>query len=56
MRKWLNSSNVLGAISFLAMLAAPGAAEGGMYITAIALTAICGICAYLSIKEDGKIR
>ncbi len=56
MRKVLNSSNVLGAIAFLAVIAVPGAVEGGMYITAIVLTAICGISAYLSIKEDGKKR
>lgn len=50
----VNMSNVLGAISFLAMIAAPGAVEGEMYITAITLIAICGICAHLSMKEDGK--
>lgn len=54
MRKGLNASNVLGAIAFLAMIAATGAVEGGMYMTAMALTAIFGICAHLSIKEDGK--
>lgn len=54
MREVLNASNVLGAIAFLAMIAAPGAVEGGMYMTAIVLIAICGTCAYLSIKEDGK--
>ncbi len=51
-----NASNVFGAIAFLAMLAAPGAVEGGMYITAAALTAAFGACAHLSIKEDGKKR
>lgn len=56
MRKVLNASNVLGAIAFLAMIAVTGAVEGGMYMTAIALTAIFGICTYLSIREDGKKR
>ena len=51
-----NASKVFGAIAFLAMLAAPGAVEGGMYITAAALTAAFGACAHLSIKEDGKKR
>ncbi len=56
MREVLNASNVLGAVALLAMLAAPGAVESGMYVTAIVLTAICAVCAHLSIKEDGKKR
>lgn len=56
MHKVINSSNILGAISFLSMIAVPGAIESGMYMTAIVLTAIFGLCAYLSIKEDGKKR
>ena len=51
-----NAGNVLGAIAFLAMIAIPGAMEGGMYITAIALTAVFGAGAYLSIRESGKKR
>lgn len=51
-----NASNVFGAIAFLAVIAVLGAAESEMYITAIALTAIFGACAYLSIREDGKKR
>lgn len=52
----IDASSIFGSIAFLAMLAAPGAVEGGMYMTAAALTAACGICAYLSIREDGKKR
>ena len=52
----INLSNILGAIAFIAMLAIPGAVEGEMYMAAIALTAACGTCAYLSIREDGKRR
>lgn len=51
-----NASNMFGAIAFLALIAAPGAVEGEMYMTAVALIAICGICTYLSIREDGKGR
>lgn len=54
--KIINASNVFGAIAFLAMLAVPGAVEGGMYITAAVLIAILVVCAYLSIKEDRKER
>ena len=46
-----NAGNVFGA---MAMIAAPGAVEGEMYITAVALIAVCGTCTYLSVKEDGK--
>lgn len=56
MCKVINASNVLGAIAFLALIAAPGAVESEMYITALVLIAICGICAHLSIKEEGKER
>nr|WP_304955449.1 hypothetical protein [uncultured Acetatifactor sp.] len=49
-----NAGNVFGAIAFMAMIAAPGAVEGEMYITAVALIAVCGTCTYLSVKEDGK--
>ena len=51
-----NAGNIFGAIAFLAMLAAPGAVEGGMYITAAVLVAIFAACAYLSIKENRKKR
>lgn len=54
--KIFNASNILGAIAFMALLAIPGAVEGEMYMTAIALAAACGTCAYLSIREDGKRR
>lgn len=52
----INLSNILGAIAFLAMIAAPGAVESEMYITAVVLVAIFAVCAHLSIKEDGKKR
>ena len=44
----------LGGMSFLAMLAAPGAVEGEMYITAVVLVAIFAVCAHLAIREEGK--
>ena len=50
----INLSNILGTFAFLAMLAAPGAVEGEMYITAAALVGICAVCARLSIREEGK--
>lgn len=49
-----NASNLYGAIAFLALLAAPAAVEGGMYITAAALVVILAGCYYLSIREGGK--
>ena len=52
----IDLSGILGSIAFLAMLAAPGAVEGGMYITAAVLVAIFAACACLSIKENGKKR
>ena len=52
----INLSNILGAVAFIALLAIPGAVEGEMYMTAIALMAVCGTCTYLSIREDGKGR
>lgn len=56
-----NASNVLGGIAFLSMIAAVGAAEwaienNGTYWTTMAFIAVLAVCAYLSIKEDGKIR
>lgn len=50
----INLGGILGSISFLAMIAAPGAVEGGMYITAVVLVVVFAGCAHLSIKEDGK--
>lgn len=53
----LNASNILGAVAFLIMVVAiPAAVEGEMYITAAVLTAVMASCAYLSMKEDGKIK
>ena len=50
----INSSNVFGTISFLAMIAIPGAMEGERYITACVLVVIFVVSANLSIREDGK--
>ena len=52
----INLGSILGTISFLSMLLAPAAVEGESYIVALALVATCGICAYLTIKENGKKR
>lgn len=49
-----NASNIFGAIAFLATIAAPGAVESEMYITAVVLVAIFAVCAHLSIREDGR--
>lgn len=54
MRKIFNLSKILGAISFLSLIATVGAVEGGMYFTAFALIVLFAVCAYFSIKEDGK--
>lgn len=51
-----SASNILGGVAFLAMVAVPAACEGGMYMTAAALTAAMAACTYLSIREDGKKR
>ncbi len=50
----LTSSNVLGTIAFFAMITAPAAYEGEMYITSAALILIFAGSAYLSLKENGK--
>lgn len=52
--KIFNASNVLDTISFFAMIAVPGAVESGMYITAVMLVVIFAVCAYMSIREEGK--
>lgn len=61
MRKVVNASNVLGAIAFLSMIAAVGSAEwaienDGTYWTTMAFIVVLAGCAYLSMKEDGKMR
>lgn len=53
-RKIINARNALGAVSFLALLTAPGAVEGENYMLSAVLIAIMAICAYLADKEDGK--
>ncbi len=52
----INASGVLGGISFLSMLLAPGAVEGGNYILALLLIVVFAGCSHLSIREEGKKR
>lgn len=52
--KVFNVSNMFGFIAFLALLAATGAVEGGMWIAAIALLILFAASAYMSIKESGE--
>lgn len=54
--KIFNASNIFGATAFFALIAATGAVEGEMYITALALLAVFAGCAYLSIRENGDVR
>ena len=54
--KIFNASNVLGAIVLFSLIACGGAAEGGMWLIAFALLVVCGICAYLLIKENGEMK
>lgn len=51
-----NLRNIYGTIAFLSLICAPGAVESEMYVTAVVLVAMVGIFAYLSLREDGKIR
>lgn len=53
MRKIINSSNVLGCVSFISLLCIPGAVESEMYVTAVVLIAIMGLSAFFAMKEDG---
>ncbi len=54
-RRILNSSNVLGFMALCALLLAPAFAEENP-IMAMVMALAFGICAHLSIKEDGKKR
>ena len=54
--KIFNASNVFGAVAFISLILEPAACEGEMYITAAVLLAVFAGCAYLSTKEDGKIK
>lgn len=51
-----NLRNIYGTIAFLSLICAPGAVESEMYVTAVVLVAMVGIFAYLSLREDGKIK
>lgn len=52
----IDAGSILGGISFVSMLLAPGAVEGGSYILALLLILVFAGCAHLSIPEDGKKR
>lgn len=56
LKRIINLRNLFGCTAFFSILAVPGAVESEMYITAAALIAGTGICAYLSLKEEGKIK
>lgn len=51
----IDASSILGAIAFLAMIAAAGTVEENPLLS-VALAAVFAGCAYLAMKEDGKIR
>ena len=51
-----NLRNIYGTVAFLSLICAPGAVESEMYITAVVLTVIFVVTAYLSLKEDGQIK
>lgn len=53
MHKILNSANVLGTVSFFALIAVPAACEAEIYMTAAALMAVFTVCARLAIRELG---
>ena len=52
----LSASNLFGGIAFLALLMVPAAVEGDAYVTALVLTVVLAVCAFLSMKEDGRIK
>lgn len=56
LKRIINIRNLFGCIAFFSLLAAPGAVESEMYLTAAALIAGTGICAHLALKEDGKTK
>lgn len=49
-------SKVYGTIALMCLICAPEVVESGMYITALVLISGMAIFAYLSMKEDGRIR
>lgn len=51
-----NSSNVCGAIALVSLICIPGTAEAENFIAVAVLTAVFAVTAYLSIKEEGKIK
>lgn len=48
-----NASFVLGAVSFLSLIACAAAAEGGMWFIAIVLLVLSVVSIRMSIKEGG---
>ena len=55
-RKGFNLVNVLSGIGFVALILAPGALDSDMPVTAVVMISIFGICAALSLRENGKKR
>lgn len=56
MLRFFNLGKICSTISFLSMILSTGAVESEMYITAAVLIIICGITAYLALREDGTCR
>lgn len=56
MLRYFNLRNIYSTVSFLSMILSTGAVESEMYITAAVLIVICGITAYLALREDGTCR
>lgn len=54
MRKVFNAVNVLGSISFLAMIACVGFISGDNYVAGFVSLAVFAGCGLLASKEDGK--
>ncbi len=55
LQRMMNLRTVSGTIAFFAMIGAPGACDGVMYITSIALVGIFAGCVRLAMGKDGKI-
>lgn len=51
-----NLRNIYGTIAFVSLICIIGAMEAEMYVTAVALVVVFAVTAYLSMKENGKIK
>lgn len=49
-------SKIYGTIAFICLILAPGAAEGGMWITTFVLILAFAFFARLAADEDGQLR